>query len=213
MTKPAQPTGAQARLLRVKLPRVQIDGERPALGVDRAEPLAREGIGIQAKVAAAADWQRVAIAPVHRQRELPNLSCPPDDPVGRQRRAGHAVTVVVRRIDAGVEEKAFFTENVECPKTLLRDREARSAIGSDRLADDFLNHVLRLPQIVAKLVRFLPIDELVPIAVAADLVTGPVTGSHQVRWPLRHPAEEVEGRPHAGGREDVENLLRAWNDA
>src|SRR2546422_11647343 len=73
MPKGAQPAGSQPWLAGIELPGVEINGERPAFGIDRFQPLPRKRVRGEAEVTASADRQRAAGAPVHRRRDTPKL--------------------------------------------------------------------------------------------------------------------------------------------
>src|SRR5579864_1934923 len=113
-----------------------------------------------------------------------------------QRRSRDAVAIVMRRINTRIEDETFLQQNVQRPERTLGDRETRSAVGGDSLAEDVLQHQTPQAQIEAELCGRLLIDEAMGVAVTAYFMTGGVYGTDQVRLPLRDPTQDEERGPH-----------------
>src|SRR5438445_3194742 len=165
MTEGPQPARSQPRLVGIELPGVDVNGERPAFGIDRFEPLPRKRVRLEAEVTDAADGQRAAAAPVYCCRKPPNRASGAGDPNRHQRRAGDAVAVVENRVNAGIVQEAFFHQHVQGPKALLGDGETRGAVSSYRLTRNLLDDIARPTEIVAEFLGRLLVDETVPITV------------------------------------------------
>src|SRR6516165_1852309 len=116
MTECLEAAGAQARLPRIKFPRVQVGDEWAALAVNRAKTQSRKPIRIESEIAAAADGQWITEAAPYGPWKFPDRPAGADDPMRSQRRPGDAVAVVVRRVDAGINAEAFLDEHIQRPQ-------------------------------------------------------------------------------------------------
>ena len=109
--------------------------------------------------------------------------------------------------DGGVVMEAEIDQHIERPQRGARHREARRPVTLHRLPDDVFETPLGPRGLVAKLLRRLPIDQLVREAVTGDLVTGFRDASHQPGGTLGHPPEHEERAPYAVLSEQHEQPL------
>src|SRR5690606_8147604 len=131
---------AEARLIRIDLPRVQIEHARHAFGIDAAQTPANERIGEQTEVPTASTRQASAAYVDGRQRHFEQA--PRSNAVGAAGRIAHTVEVVSDRKDAGVVFEPEIREDVERPSRSGRDGVARRAVTPDRGADEILQQAL-----------------------------------------------------------------------
>ena len=94
--------------------------------------------------------------------------------------------------DAGIDEKALFGQDFEGPEGLPGYGKAGGPVCSDRGPAGVLDGVPRSPQVVAKLVGRLVVDEAMFVAVATDFVAGALDVSPRFWLPVRHPTEDEE---------------------
>ena len=93
------------------------------------------------------------------------------------------------------------------------DREIGRAEAQHRRADRILQDVERTRDIGAELVREMPRQVTMGVAVAADLVAGGSDTAHQRRIALGHLSEEEERRSRAVRREQLQQPLGIGRDA
>src|SRR2546426_2075 len=158
------------RLLGIDLPGVQVDDRRPALGVDALDRPARHPERQEAEGRAARHRAVVAGEPHRAHRELPQAGFEP----GRE--PARAIRAVPPAREHGLEARvvadAVRAQDVESPECPGGEREARSAIAEERAgpAERAPDGGERARQVVGELLRALPLEELVCVAVAPHLV-------------------------------------------
>src|SRR5438128_3272808 len=108
--------------------------------------------------------------------------------------AGDAVNLMVGWEDTGVETKTFVVKDIQGPERITGNRIAGRAIGGDSFPTDIFKHVASQAQVFAKFFRSLPVNEPVPIAVAADLVTRTNDVANQTGKTSTDPTQHKECR-------------------
>ncbi len=131
-------------------------------------------------------------------------------PLGRSMTCaiGVAVGVAVVRPThwkhARIVDVALFDEHVERPLQARHDREARRPISQHRGPGNVLEHVLRVPHILAELRGAQRRDFPVPPPVGRDLVPGRGDAPHDAWMPLGHPAKGEKSAGYPVARQHVE---------
>src|ERR1700732_1600966 len=97
---------------------------------------------------------------------------------------------------------------MERPERSARHREARRAVAEHLFSDEVFETAFGARGLGTKLLRRLPIDQLVREAVTGDLVTGFRDAPHQPGGTLGHPPEHEERAPYALLSEQREQPLR-----
>ena len=86
MTKGLDRAGRQLWLAGIQLPRMYINRERPALGVDGPKSVSGQRVRIEPQIPAAADRPGMSKPSIDRQGKLPQRAARPADAVRLQRR-------------------------------------------------------------------------------------------------------------------------------
>src|SRR5262249_14563871 len=182
-------------------------------GVRGVDAAADQLVGGEAEVAAAADRQVDAKNAGGADRKLRQPREPAAaDAVWKPRRARTAVAVVQDRKRAGVVPESLLHQDLERPRLPRPDRKIRRAVADDRRADEVLEPTLGTADVLAKFFGRQPVDALVPIAVAGDLVTATRDRPDERRMLRRNLAEREEraARPRA---EHLQHQIDARLDA
>ena len=112
---------------------------------------------------------------------------------------------MVDRIDAGVVCKPLFSEDVQGPKTIFRDRPTRRAIAKDLDTSCILNGSNRRLSILTKFVLRLGINGPMPVAMAGEFVAARVYFSHQLWKLMCHPSNKEKRSLYAIPIEKIED--------
>ena len=198
-------------LLGVDFPRMEIeDGGTLVERVDTADRPAAEFIRCQAEVPAATGRQ---VAPEQAGRGDRDLEQAGARLVGEAWCVGHAVVVVLHRVDAGAVAVAGFEQHVEGPEVAHADREARRAVAQHGLAAQVFEQRLGALHVVGKDLARLLAGALVAIAVAREFVAAGDDVAHQLRVALGDPAQREEGGVCAALGKQGEQALHVALDA
>ena len=109
-----------ARLSGVDFPGVEVeDGRHLINAIDAFNHPAREAVGHQAEVAAAAGWPVSFHEAQRGGRDFDQAA----DRMGMARGVGHAVVIVVDRVDAGAVAVTRFFPTFESPQIFFADRK------------------------------------------------------------------------------------------
>src|SRR5918999_4588981 len=132
MAQPAQTASRQSRLIRIDLPRMQVEDRRPVLTrIDPANPPLCPSVREQPEIAAAADRKIHRAEPDRRPGRLDKRTGLAIQDVRLPGRYRNSVTIVVDREDAGVVLETFFDQDVERPQRARGNRVARCAVAED----------------------------------------------------------------------------------
>src|SRR5262249_1114939 len=123
-------------------------------------------------------------------------------------RAGDAVTIVVRRVDARIEREALLDQYVERPQVAARDRETGGAVCRHGFASKVFQQDASTAHVGPKFVGRLLVNQAMPVAVTGNFVAGGVDGTHQFRLAVGDPAQYEERGPDASVFENLQNLVR-----
>jgi len=199
-------------LVRVDLPRVQVQATRHAepLLLPQAAPQQRQRE--QPEVAAAADRQVLAEHVPRQRRELQQLALllavADGDPVRRRRRGRHAVVERAHRLDRAVERDAAAHQLVDRPRRLAADRPRAGAERRRPRAGQLLEDDRRALEVVAEALLAEVRQDAVVVAVAADLVAGRGDLADHLGHALGDPAEAEERRLRSAPVEQLEQPPR-----
>src|SRR6185436_1565484 len=163
VTDSRQQADLHARLLRIDLPRMQIERERHAVPlVDPPQAGAHEAVREQPEVAAARDRNGDAAEQGGGHRELDDLAAGGRlHRAGRARRAGHAIAVMAHREDGRVVLEPEVDQGIQRPARLRRYGKTRRSITAYGLADEIFEQLFGVAGLVPERLLGLRIDQLV----------------------------------------------------
>src|SRR5690606_4627614 len=170
MTDPREPRHADARLPRVQLPGVDVEGAGHALLLGLPERGPDDAVGEEPEIGAAAGRDVHAPAAKRGRRELGQAAGRAGQPVDVPLRRRVAVAGSLNREEARVVAVPLLDQDVERPFDAGRDGEARRAEAPDRLAADVLEHLLALPHGLSEPLRSLLCHATMVPPVRRDLV-------------------------------------------
>src|SRR5262245_48194039 len=112
------------------------------------------------------------------------------------------------RIDRRVVAEAVLGEDIEGPCSLADDAERRRPVADDRLANDLLQGVLALANVVVELGRRQVVNALMVPAVAGDLVASEADGADEIGLLASELADKEEGGALIVPLKLIENPVR-----
>src|SRR5438093_390808 len=214
MAEPMAPGHRRTRLAGIELPRMKIEHHRLALvRVHMVDAAANQLVRREPEIAAAADRQ---VDAEHARRADREFRQPREaaaaDAVRKSGRGRPAVAIVQNRERARVVAESLFHQDLERPRLPGADREVRRAVADDRRPDEILEPLLRAADVEAELFGREPVDALVTIAVAGDLVALRGNLPHERRMFRRNLAEREEGAARSRA-EQLQQQIDARLDA
>ena len=214
MTEHGARPALKARLMKIDFPGMEIEDEAAAFAARLPKRPLRVPLGKNAKITAAGGG-KIPWAQAHGgRRELVQAASLTALPLeGRLGREGHSIDVMMNGEDAGIIEKSLLREDLDSPKRPLDDGETGRSITDDGPAAGILNRGAGATRIGTKFAgRKIP-DAAMPVAVAADFVTGGDDLAHDLREALGDPSENEKGGPGSVAAEKIENAARVVRDA
>ena len=166
------------------------DGRLLVGGIHLPQHPARQRVGQQPEVAAAAGWQ---VAVEQTQRGDRDLDQPVGGLVREARRIGHAVVVVADRVDARAVAIARTRQTVERPQIARPDGKARCPVAGHLGAGQVFEHALGARDVGQERRPAEVAGAFMAIAMAGHFVPLADNAPHQLRVALGDPAQGEEG--------------------
>lgn len=180
---------ALPRLVRVDFPRMKVEDARlPVRLIDVAHAPTPKDVGQQPEVSASATRQ-VSSRDVHGRNGNLQQCRRVLWPEGKTRRIGHAIKVVMDRVDARAVGEAAVLQHLERPEIAGTDGIAGGAVAQNFSSADVFQQRLGTPHIVTELGWILLGDADMRHAMTGQLVPLGDDAAHQLRKLLRYPAQ------------------------
>jgi len=125
--------------------------------------------------------------------------------VGKPGGVRYAIVVVIDGEDARVIAESRVFENLQCPQGLSRYGVGGCPVADDGVARCVLEDLFGPGYVIAELLRGLPVDNLVCIPVAGNLVSLLVDPPYEPCVALCDPAETEKGAPDPVLFQEVED--------
>ena len=131
----------------------------------------------------------------------------------KARRIGHAVMVVLYRVDAGTVAVACLDQAVEGPQIAGTNRKTRCAITQDRCTAQVFKQLLGADDVLTEGLLAQIAGTLVAVAMAGQFMPLGHDGAHQIRIALGDPAQREKCGLDLVLAEQIKNALHIVLDA